>query len=277
MVLLLCIATLSGCSALKLGYNTLSEVAYWWLDGYADFGDEQAPRVRDELARLHAWHRTHELPKVADVLARMEQLAPGPVTAPQACAFEGEVRARLLAVAERGLPGVAALAATVTASQLRHIERRFGKKNAEFRDDWVALPLAERQAKRQKQWADRLESIYGPMEAPQREVLRRAIAQTVFDPARALAEWQRRQGDLLQVLGQIQERPAGAAAPMQGWIDRVVRSPDPVYRKYQQDLLEENCRTFAAVHESTNAEQRGRAARRLKAWQRDLRELAAPG
>jgi hypothetical protein len=280
MFLVLCVAMLPACSALKLGYNALPDFAYWWLDGYADFTDEQAPRVHQELARLHAWHRTTELPRLAEIIGKMEQLAPGPVTPQQACGFVAEAQARLLSVADQGEAAAGAVAATFTARQLRHLERKFGKKNAEWRTDWIEIPATERFVKRQKQFADRLESLYGPMEEPQLAVLRRAIAQSIFDPARGLSEWQRRQSDLLQVLRQAQERggdAAFAAAGLRGWRDRGLRSPDSGYRKYQQDLLEENCRMFAAVHESTSAEQRTRAARRLKAWQRDLRELSAAG
>lgn len=277
MVSLLVVATLSACSALKLGYNTLPEVGYWWLDGFADFTDEQAPRVRDELARLQAWHRGTELARIADLLGRLEQAAAGPVTAAQACGVVVEAQARLMAVVDQAEPAAVALGATFTPRQFRHIERRFGKKNAEWRSEWMDLPVAERLEKRQKQWADRLETLYGPLEDAQRAVLRRAMSQSVWDPARHLVEWQRRQSDLLQVMPQLRENagdPAKLRALARGWTERVLRSPESGYRAYQQALQEENCRTFAAVHESTNAEQRARAARRLKAWQRDLRELA---
>ena len=275
---LLVAASLAGCSALKLGYNTLPDLAYWWLDGYADFTDEQAPRVRDELARLQAWHRANELPKIADMLERMERLAPGPVSPEQACAFVQEAQARLVAIAHHGAPAATAFIPAFSARQLRHIERRFEKKNAEWRAEWIEPPASERQEKRFKQWADRLETLYGPLDDAQREVLRRAVARTTWDPQRQLAEWQRRQADLLGVVREIQASagdPVKGPALLHAFVARGLRSPDAAYRHYQHALLEENCRTFAAVHESTSAEQRARAARRLKAWQRDLRELAS--
>ena len=37
----------------------------------------------------------------------------------------------------------------------------------------------------------------------------------------------------------------------------------------------DNCRAFAQLHNSTTAEQRERAGRRLAAYERDARELAA--
>src|SRR5882724_11445070 len=59
---LLALATaLAGCSAIKLGYNNLDHLAYWWLDSYVDFSGEQGTQVRENLAQLHQWHRTEEL------------------------------------------------------------------------------------------------------------------------------------------------------------------------------------------------------------------------
>ena len=53
---------LAGCSAVQLGYNTLPEISYWWLDGYLDFEDGQREQVRGGIAAIQAWHRAHELP-----------------------------------------------------------------------------------------------------------------------------------------------------------------------------------------------------------------------
>ena len=49
---LLAAAVLAACSAVKLAYNNLPELSYWWLDGYLDFDGAQTPRVRDELTEL---------------------------------------------------------------------------------------------------------------------------------------------------------------------------------------------------------------------------------
>jgi hypothetical protein len=92
-----------------------------------------------------------------------------------------------------------------------------------------------------------------------------------------LAAWQRRQQDLLQILTRIAQGlpPAEGGALLHGWFERLERPADPDYRAYQEALLQEGCATFAAVHQVTTAEQRAQAARRLRAWQRDLRELSA--
>ena len=120
--------------------------------------------------------------------------------------------------------------------------------------------------------------MYGRLEEPQRTALRRQIDQSIFDPARALAERQRRQQDALQTLRKLAGQPVSltdARSVMHGLLERALNPPDPVARAYQQALIDEGCRNFADLHNSSSVAQRETAARRLRAYQRDFRELAA--
>ncbi len=277
IVLLALAAGLAACSAVKLGYNTLDTVAYWWLDSYIDFTGEQTLRVREDLARLHLWHRSEELPRLAEMLHSMEQLAPGDISPAQARAFVTEFRQRLRLVADHAEPAVVTLATTLQPDQLRHLEHKYENNNAKYRDEWLQLTATEQREKRYRQFLDRAEMIYGPLEAPQREALRRDIEQSTFDPQRILADRQRRQRDALQTLRRL-TRPQvdfdAARKLLRGYLDRFENSPDRTYRDYQEALIEEGCRSFAVLHNSTSLAQREVAVRRLRAYQRDLRELA---
>jgi hypothetical protein len=271
-------AALASCSAVKLGYNNLGDLAYWWLDSYVDLDDEQGTRVREDLARLHAWHRTEELPRLAQMLHRMEELASGDITAAQACVFAGQVRERLTAVAGQGEAAAIALASTLSAEQLQHIERKYGRNNAEYRRQWVRRSPAEVVDRRVRQFLDRSENLYGSLNDSQRKLLRRELEQSTFDPQRNLAERMRRQQDALETLRRIAGEPlpaADARALLRGYLARVQEPPDPVQRQYQQQVLDEACRTFATLHNSTSMAQRQSAVRRLRAYQRDLRDLAS--
>jgi hypothetical protein len=99
----------------------------------------------------------------------------------------------------------------------------------------------------------------------------------MLDPQRILGERQRRQQDLLQVLRRLADPGlpgADAQQLLRGYIQRVERSPDPAYRAWQEGMVQENCRTLAAVHEASSPAQREQAVRRLRAYQRDFRELS---
>jgi hypothetical protein len=270
-------ALLSACSAVKLGYNNINEIGYWWLDGYVDFTDSQAPRVREDLARLHRWHRTNELPRFAQLLHNMERLAPGEVTPAQVCGLVTEIGERLNALADQAEPAVVTLALGLEHEQLLHLERKYRNNNADYRKEWIALTPEEQRVKRFKRVLERSEMVYGPLGEAQRAVLRQQIEQSGFDAGRVLAERLRRQQDALQTLRKL----AGARVPMseartllRGYLERAQNPPDPAARDHQEALIQEACRSFALTHNATTPAQRESAVRRLAAYQRDLRELA---
>jgi hypothetical protein len=271
-------ASLTGCSAIKLAYNNFDEVAYWWLDSYLDLTDDQSPRLRQDLERLQQWHRIHELPEFIAMLHNMEALAPGEISPAQACAFVPRIRERLKVVAHRAEPPAVTLAISLEPEQLAHLERKYQKTLAEYRKDWVRLPPSELHDKRMKQFLERSEMIYGRLDDPQRQVLRSQMEQSVFDAKRVMAERQRRQQDALQTLRKLAGQPislSDARVLISGLMKRVQESPDPEHRRYQQALIDEGCRTFSALHNSTSPPQREAAVRRLRAYQRELRELTA--
>ena len=141
------------------------------------------------------------------------------------------------------------------------------------------MASADEQAeKRFKQQLERSEMIYGRLDDPQRAVLRQGLEKSIFDPQRILADRQRRQQDLVQTLKRASEpgiAPAEVRTLVRGYLDRAQHSPDPSYRAWQEALLQETCRIFSLVHESTTTAQREKAVQRLRAYQRDLRELSA--
>ena len=271
-------AALAACSAIKLGYNNIDGLAYWWLDSYLDFSDEQETRVREDLDRLHQWHRTNELPRLAALLHAMERAAPADVTVAQACGFFTQVQQRLEALSERAEPAVVTLATGLTPEQLVYLERKYGKVNEEFRKEWIRPTASEVAEKRFDKFIERGEMIYGKLDEAQRAVVRRQLQQSAFDGKRLLAERQRRQRDTLQTLRRVAGQPialAEARSLLRAYLDRQRQPPDAADRAYQQSLIDEACANTAALHNSTTAAQREVAVRRLRAYQRDLRELSA--
>ncbi len=268
---------LQACSTVRLAYNQAPELSYWWLDGYVNFNEAQSLRVRTDLARLQQWHRHTELPHYAALLQAMEQLAPASITPEQACHLLLQLRGRLAALLEQAEPAAAALALSLSAEQLQHLERKYAKNNADYRRDWLLSAPKEQQAKRYQQWLERSERIYGPLDEAQKDVIRQHAALSSFDPHASYAERLRRQQDALQTLRRLvaeQATPAQAQAALRAYVERGLSSPNPAYRSYQQTLMQEGCYSVAATHNSTTAAQRATAARRLKAYAQDARLLA---
>ena len=282
MAVILALAVLQGCSAIKLAYNNAPEFGYWWLDAYADLDDVQAPRVREELARLLLWHRSTELVKIADLLQKARLLAPADTTPEQVCGLFADVRKRVDAVlAQAEAPAVDVMMG-LSAAQLARVEAKFSKNNKEWQTDWIAGGPAERQARRLKSSVERSEQFYGTLEERQLAVLRLSIQQSGFDPQLSYVERLRRQRDMLQTLRQSISVPGGprpgvalATGAWRAVLERSISSPNPAYLAYADRAVNDSCKSFALLHNSTTPEQRERAARRLAAYERDARELAS--
>jgi len=275
---LLLAAALGACSAIKLAYNNLPEVSYWWLDGYLDFDGAQTPRVRDELAQLLAWHRQNELPKIVALLQKAEALATGDFTPAQACEVADEIRARVVAVVEHAEDASAELALSLGEAQLQQLERKYAKVNADYRKDWLDRSPARQQEKRYEDFLDRSEDFYGRLDAAQRELLKQQVAQSAFDPRWVDSERRKRQQEALALLRRFQAEktpPAEARAAIHAYVKRIAEPLPGPARDRQQALMQEGCRNIAALHDRTSASQREQAVRRLKGYERDLIELMA--
>ena len=269
---------LAGCSAIKLGYNSLPQVGSWWLDGYIDFSDEQAPRVREDLARLHQWHRRQELPKIGALLQQAERMVATDMTAEEVCSMVPAIRQRIAAIADRAEPAAVTLALGLQPEQLAHLQRKYEKNVREYRKDWIELSAEDLRDKQFKQYVDRLEMVYGRLDETQLELARAQLDRSVFSAETNLRERQRRQQDILQTLRRLAGQPlplSEARAVIHQLVERALQSPDARYRSYEQSVISQVCRNLAAVHQSTTPQQRLSAARRLRAYQRDLEELAA--
>ena len=88
----------------------------------------------------------------------------------------------------------------------------------------------------------------------------------------------RRQRDTLGTLQPLtagQAPPDQALAALQGLVERSLTPPDAAYRSYLEQLGQENCQTFAELHNSTTPAQRGKALETLKRYEQDFRILNA--
>lgn len=273
----------TGCSALRLGYNQGHDLVFWWLDGHADFDAEQAPRVREALRGWFAWHRANELPGYAALLAEAQREVLEPAQAAQACRWVDTLTQRGEAAVRQALPWLADVAVSLTPAQLAHLAQRFEKANADFREEFLQRDADERRQASFKRALDRFENVYGRLDAAQRERLAQLVAASPFDAERWFAERLQRQHDLLSTLRALQALPAEqrtaarARLALEGVVERFTHSPRAAYRDHQRELRAYNCAAFATLHNQTTPAQRQRAAAKLRGWEDDARVLMSNG
>lgn len=268
---------LAGCSALRLAYNQAPTFLYWWFDGYADFDDAQSHAVRREIDAWFDWHRRTQVPDYAALLGRAADEARQDTTPERVCGWWREIRSRTDIAIDRALPGVAAISATLTPAQLKHVEQHFQKSNDKFRDDYLEGDRDERMRRLVKRTVERAETLYGALDASQREAIASRLAGSPFDAERWMAERLVRQRDALALLGRIEGDGLSkeqSLAALRSYVATWGRSPREGYRRYFEQLEQFNCRFAAALHNGTTPAQRRHAVDKLQGWQADLRMLA---
>lgn len=276
--LLVGLALLQACSAVKIAYDQAPTLAHLYLDGFMDFGDAQSVQVKVDLAKLQAWHRQTQLPDYIDLLQKTQPKMLQDITDKQACEIFADVRQKALGILDQAEPAALEIAATFTPRQLSAMERKFAKGNATWREDFLdgsAKNLAE---KRQKSIIKRSEMLYGSVNSEQRSLIALQVDKSQFKAPLTYGERQRRQKDTLQTLAKITANPQdlnGTRREMRGLLNRSIASPDAAYRSYQERAIEDGCANFAELHNTTTGDQRKKAVRVLAGYEQDLKVLAA--
>ena len=279
IISLLALASLlQACSAVRLAYNQAPDLAYWYLDSYADFNGAQSLQVKEELVKLHTWHRQTQLPAYMDTLQKVQKLISGDVTGPAACAVVDDIRRKLVAVSDQAEPAVGALAYTLRAEQLTQMERKFDKNNTAYRDDYVNATPKDSHTKRYKQAINRVEMLYGRLDEKQLSLITRQVEQSRFSAALSYTERLRRQQDMLQNLRAVMAHPNPGEPTrrvVRALLERSINSPSVAYRAYLEALTQDGCKNFAELHNSTSPDQRRKAVQTLNHYEQDLKALSA--
>ena len=279
IISLLCvIAVLQACSAAKIAYNQAPQLAYLYLDGYADFNDVQSLQVKSDLIKFMAWHRQTQLPGYIELLQKIQQKIPQDVTPNQACDVFADVRQKAWAMTDHAEPATLGLAATLTPKQLTAMERKFAKGNSTWREDYLEGSAKELFEKRQKSALKRADMLYGSVTDKQRSLIAQQIEKSQFKAGQSYAERERRQKDILQTLSKVIASPQDAAAAqkeIRSLLARAVTSPSATYKSYQEAITQEACASFSELHNTTSPEQRKKAVDVLAGYEQDFRILAS--
>lgn len=278
-LLMLCLVLLQGCSAIKLGYQQLPTLSYWWLDSTVSFSSAQTPVAKEAIDKLYQWHRREELAGYGEVLQHIGQLSTGPVQADQVCSVATEVQTRLDVLMRQAVVQATPVVLALGPRQLSHIARQLENKNEEWEKEWLQGDAQARLDRRLDKAVNRFNSFYGDLNPAQISMVRAQLAQSPWTAEWGRRDRQRRQQDLLSTLQRVAQSgmtPAQAEAQLWGVWQRWLNPTDPAQRAVLQNLSQRACENLAQLHNTTTPEQRVRVARRLRAYERDIQDLTRP-
>lgn len=273
----LMVLLLPACSALQFGYNQAPQLGYWWLDSQLSLRDSQSDRVREALQQLQQWHRNQELLVYAELLQQLQGMSPRPVNGAQVCAVWTLVDEGLDRAMAQATRLAAPLAMQLQPEQLRHLAMHWDAQNADWDKEWLRGQPQERIERRLDKAISRYRDFYGSLSEAQTALLRQQIQQSLWTPEWGRQERLRRQQNLLATLQRLQLAGTSAAqaeaALLVVWQQWLQPPSGPEQQRYKR-WVAQACDDLAELHNSTSAEQRQRAAQRLRAYEKDLRELA---
>lgn len=271
---------LTGCSATRLGYNKLPEIASWWLDSYIDFTDSQGPQAKVALQKLQAWHRKEELPAIAELLVQAQTLAPQNITPEQACKVWESAQVRIESLIQESSRLAAPVVSQLSAKQLKHLEKEWASRNEDWKKNWLQGTPDTRVKKRVDLAAERFNSFYGDLNAEQRQLLKQQFLQSAWTPEWGYQQRVKRQQEQLTALQAMSSeitKPAMPLAQVEKALEALmlhsVRPRDTSDLSKQLLLEQQACQNLAQLHNTMSPAQRLKAQRKLKDYETDVREL----
>lgn len=271
---------LTGCSAVRLGYNNLPDIASWWLDSYIDFTDTQGSQAKVALQKLQTWHRKEELPAIAELLVQAQTLAPQNITPEQACKIWEAAQVRIESFVQESSRLAAPLVSQLSAKQLKHLEKEWATRNEDWKKQWVQGTPDSRIKKRVDLAAERFNSFYGDLNLEQRQVLKQQFLQSTWSPEASYQRRLKRQQEQLIALQAMSSEITKPAMPLpqvekalQSLILQSVRPKDAGDLSKQLQLEQQACQNLAQLHNTMTPAQRLKAQRKLKDYETDVREL----
>ena len=271
---------LTGCSAVRLGYNNLPDIASWWLDSYIDFTDTQGPQAKVALQKLQTWHRKEELPAIAELLVQAQTLAPQNITPEQACKIWEGAQVRIESFIQESSRLAAPVVSQLSAKQFKHLEKEWATRNEDWKKQWVQGTPDARIKKRVDLAAERFNSFYGDLNLEQRQVLKQQFLQSTWSPEASYQRRLKRQQEQLIALQAMSSEITKPAMPLpqvekalQSLILQSVRPKDAGDLSKQLQLEQQACQNLAQLHNTMTPAQRLKAQRKLKDYETDVREL----
>jgi hypothetical protein len=268
----------AACSTIRFSYNHGDTLLYWWLDTYVDFESAQSDSVKRDIGELFQWHRKTQLQDYATLLGGFQrQLAGNPTQADLLADYQA-LRTRAETLAMKAVPDMVTLARSLTPAQIEQMDKRFAKKNEEYRRKFVSGSVDKRQEARFDKSMEQFKLWFGSFTSEQEKALRRASDARPLDSAIWLEERIVRQRKILALVRKVQQEKTSAeqtTVMVTALLHDILGRLDAPERKAFYDAYANSTTSYllSAIKLATPV-QRAHAQKRMQGWIDDLNVLA---
>jgi hypothetical protein len=272
------IGALTACSSLRLAYNNGDTLLYWWLDGYVDLNSDQKGWVKNDIDKLFQWHRKTQLEDYIQILQTgQRQLAGNPTAADLAGDFD-EIKKRTQRLLLQAKPELADLARSLQPDQIETLDKKFASNIDDFRKKNMKGNAEAQQKFRYKKSMEQFELWFGKFTTEQEVQIRKASDARPLDNELWLAERQRRQRAILNLVRKVQQEKLGKE-PTMALIDTLVKDSfnrlDSAEHKAFFDASEKGTiDLILTVIRVATPQQKAHAQQRMQGWIGDFQSLA---
>lgn len=274
ILLALMLATLPGCSMVRLGYPQLDTIAAWTADDYFDLDPQQKQEFQRRFERFHEWHRYEQLPDYAAFLAETKARLQKGLTREDVLWVTNGVRARYRTLVTYAADDAAAMLMSVTPAQLDALQRQWEKLNRRFvREYRLDASVEEQRRETGRRSLSRIRDWVGHLDdAQEQQILAWASALPLIHGPRH-QDRLRRQREFLQLMSQRDD--AGRfAARLRNYLSNWEEGRDPGYNRLFNEWTQQQADLYVAVYGILLPHQREAVAERVQGYINDFTQLA---
>ena len=256
----------------SLAYSNLAPMMAWMVDEYVDVNGSQKDWVKDRIARVMSWHRSHELPEYRRFLERVLAESREPFTVQEIADGYREIRLHYERTVEQVLPDVADFFLQLDSMQVVQMEKKFADDNRKFVRESLKGTPQERRERRMKRFVMHMESWLGELNDPQEELVATYYRELPDYVEERLAERRFRQTETLALIRARPSRDEMVAGLRRLFVDTSWRRPEFARKLRERD--QRFFEMFAKLSATLTPHQRAHLQGRIKGYMRDINEIS---
>jgi len=277
LLLAFLLATLSGCSMIRVGYGQADTLAAWNANEYFDLDGPQRHEFLARFDRLHEGHRHEQLPEYAAFLEAAKSRLQKGLRREDVIWFVDGLKSRYRIIVNRGVTDAADLLATLTPAQLDNLQRQWDKDNRKFiREHKLEDGQDERKQARAIRTLKQFKDWVGSLSYEQEQKLTVMIDNLPLIDDLRHQDRLRRQREFLQLLS-LRGNKAGFTAGLRHWLLNWEQGRTPEYDRQLGLWWDQRVQFFVEAYRLLTPHQRAIAAHRLQDYSEDFRALSARG
>lgn len=257
---------LSGCSLPKLSYDNAQWLLRLRLYDFFEPDQQQDELMSRGLARLHAWHRQHELPHYAAAFAGLAERVERGLEASDLTWLRDTTTTRYQALAAQAVTEALPTLRTFDEGDFAALTHKLAERNDEYVSELLSGDEAPQQRAQTERLVEHLERWTGTLNPAQRALLAQHVAAHP-DFARARLENRRH---LQQLSTALIRRIARGDGEAEGQLRELAihweRFSLPQYRQMLRNAGQSLQQTLLQLDTQLSAEQRTRVVEKLREY-----------